>query len=88
MLPPTSNLNFTTGQVVANAAFVGAGIVQQHHAVRLSTSADAWFLLDITGGLTTGRRPDAAGAGPACTRAANGRVALVDKVRQALGRTS
>ena len=82
--PATSNLNFAAGQVLANAAFVGAGVVQQHHAVRLYTSADAWYLLDISGGLTRGVA-QAPLAQAQVTRAASGRVTLADKVRKALG---
>jgi hypothetical protein len=85
VLPATSNVNFLTGQTVANAAFVAAGVVQQHHAVRLHTAADAWFVLDVTGGLTRGVA-QAPLAQAQTTRATTGRVALVDKVRQALGR--
>jgi hypothetical protein len=85
VLPPTSNLNFALGQVLANAAFVGAGVVMQHHAVRLYTSADAWFIIDVTGGLTRGVA-QAPLAQAQVTRAASGRVALVDKVRKALAR--
>ena len=83
--PPTSNINFVAGQALANAAFVGAGVVQQHHAIRLHTVTDAWFVIDVTGGLTRGVA-QAPLAQAQVTRAANGRVALVDKVRQALGR--
>jgi hypothetical protein len=84
VLPATSNLNFATGQAVANAGFVTAGVVQQHHAVRLWTSADAWFVLDVTGGLVRGA-PGLSLAAAQVTRATTGRVALVDKVRKALG---
>ena len=46
VLPATSSMNFAQGQTVANAAFVGAGVVQQHHAVRLPRHADAWFMIE------------------------------------------
>jgi hypothetical protein len=82
--PPTSSLNFVTGQAIANAAFVGCGVVQQHHAVRLYTTADAWFVLDVSGGLMRGVA-QAPLAQAQVTRATTGRVALVDKVRKTLG---
>jgi hypothetical protein len=84
--PPTSTLNFAPGQVVANAAFVGAGTVMDHHAVRLSTSTDAWFLVDVTGGVTRGSTLTPL-AQTATARTAGGRTALVSKLRKALGRT-
>ena len=83
--PPTSSMVFAQGQSVANAAFVAAGVVMQHHAVRLYSSVDAWFAVSVTGGLTRGVA-QAPLAQAQVTRAASGRVALVDKVRQALGR--
>jgi hypothetical protein len=86
VLPPTSSINFTAGQVLANAAFVASGVVQQHHAIRLYTNAaDAWFLIDVSGGLIRGtaQAPLAQAQAP---RAAGGRVALTDKVRQVLRR--
>ena len=83
--PPTSSLNFTPGlSVLGNAGFVAAGIVQQHHAVRLYTTADAWYVIDVTGGLVRGV-PGLALAQTQTTRATTGRVALVDKVRKTLG---
>jgi hypothetical protein len=86
VLPPTLSLIFLRGQFLANAAFVGTGTVQSHHAVRLYTNAEAWFVLDITGGLTRGSVQTPL-AQAATTRAAGGRTALISKVRQALGRT-
>lgn len=79
--PITSSLNFTAGQTVANAAFVGTEIVQEHHALRLFTTADAWFILDITGGVTRGsvQTPLAQAA-----RQAGGREALVRRLRKAV----
>jgi hypothetical protein len=88
--PVSRTVYFAAGQVIANAAFVQTGIVLQHHAVRLHTNKAAWFTIDITGGLAkTGLPTPLAStqlAKPA--RAQTGRAALIDKVRQAFGRTS
>ncbi len=85
--PQITTVNFAKGQVASNAAFVAAGVVLHHHAIRLSTNAGAWFTVDITGGVTRGSVQTPL-AQTQVTRAASGRVALIDKVRQALGRTS
>ena len=52
--PPTSSLNFSAKNIVANAAFVGVGSVLGFHAVRLYSTVDAWYVLDVTGGVTSG----------------------------------
>jgi hypothetical protein len=82
---PIFGLQFSQGQVIANAAFVATGTVQHHHAVRLYTNADAWFVVDVTGGLTRGI-VQAPLAQTQVTRAASGRVGLVEKARQAISR--
>jgi hypothetical protein len=86
--PPNNALQFSQGQTIANAAFVATGEVLQHHAIRLSTSADAWFSVDISGGLAKGGvQPIATAQLAKAARAQSGRAALIDKVRQAFGRT-
>ncbi len=81
----TSSLNFAAGQTVANAAFVGTGEVQGAHVVRLSTTADAWLLLDITGGITQGNVQTPL---KEAARAQGGRASLVRRLRTALGRAA
>jgi hypothetical protein len=88
--PVSRTVNFTAGQVIANAAFVQTGIVLQHHAVRLHTTRAAWFTIDITGGLAKAGLPTPQAQTPLAkaARVESGRAALVQKVRQAFGRTS
>lgn len=83
--PPTSTLNFPASASMANGSFVGTASVQGYHAVRIFTSAEAWFVFDVTGGVTVGnvQTPLAQAA-----RAAGGRSALARKMRKVLARTA
>jgi hypothetical protein len=90
--PPVATVLFSPRQSLANAAFVATGEVMHHHAIRLSTKrSDAWFMVEISGGLAKAgvqiplAQAQAQLAKP--SRAPRGRAALIDKVRQALGRT-
>jgi hypothetical protein len=90
VLPPVATVHFSAGQTLANAAFVATGEVLHHHAIRLSTRrSDAWFMVEINGGVTRGtvQAPLGQTLQPEQTvRATGGRTALVSKLRQALGR--
>ena len=81
--PGTSSINYVTGQTLANAAFVGTGAVLGQHAVRLYTSRDAWFLVDVTGGVSRGSVSTP--LQQARARAAGGRAALNRRLSKALG---
>ena len=83
--PQASSLNYATGQTVANAAFVGLGSVLGAWALRLFTTADAWFVLDVTGAVTSGA-VQAPLKQTAATRAAGARGAVIRKARTALSR--
>ena len=81
--PTTSSINFRTVETIANAAFIGTGSVLSYHAVRLYTSAESWFLLDVTGGVSSGSV--AAPLGEA-KRAATARTSLNLRVTRAIGK--
>ena len=85
--PATSSLNFSAKQTVANAAFIGVGEVLGFHAVRLYTTVDAWYVLDVTGGVTSGISA-APLAQATAVRKSGGRQAVIGRVRQALARLS
>ena len=85
--PPTSSVNFSAKNIVANAAFVGAGSVLGFHAVRLYSSVDAWYVLDVNGGVTSGITQAPIGDATAL-RANGGRKAVINRLRQALSRLS
>ena len=87
VLPVASTINYVAGQILANGVFVGTGSVLGHHAVRIYSNKTAWFILDVTGAVTTGNaQPPIAQATAA--RAQGGRQALVRRVRTALSRLS
>ena len=48
--PTPSSLNFAEGVTIANAAFVGVGVVGTHFAVRIFASTTTHVILDIAGG--------------------------------------
>lgn len=79
--PNASTINYARNQPLANFAFVATGVLQGYHTVRLYTTAEAWFVLDVSGGITVGNSvtPLAQAA-----RAKGGRLALIDKVRRVL----
>ncbi len=79
--PVSSTINFVTGQTLANFAFVGAGVVQGYHTVRLYSSSEAWFLLDVSGGVNIGNSITPLSR---AARAKGVRTALIAKVRNAL----
>ena len=72
---------------VANAAFIGVGEVLGFHAVRLYTTVDAWYVLEVTGGVTSGISA-APLAQATAVRKSGGRQAVIGRVRQALARLS
>jgi len=47
--PTPSSLNFTQGVTIANAAFVGVGVVGTSYAVRIYASTTTHVILDFTG---------------------------------------
>ena len=85
--PATSTINYVVGQTIANGAFVATGAVLGYHTVRLWTSADAFFVLDITGGVTSGTT-QAPLSQSAAERRSGGRTALIQRLRTALARAS
>lgn len=58
--PPTSNLNYATGQIICNGSFVPAGVVDTYYAVRIFTSKTTHVVVDLTG-LTISDVPGPAG---------------------------
>lgn len=47
--PPTSNLNYTTGQNICNGSFVPASVIDTYYAVRIFTSKTTHVVVDLTG---------------------------------------
>ena len=85
--PATSSLNFSVKQTVANAAFIGVGEVLGFYVVRLYTTVDAWYVLDVTGGVTSGISSAPLSQATA-VRKSGGRQVVIGRVRQALARLS
>ena len=85
MRPPTSSLNFPAGADLGNAAFIGVGDVLGFYAVRLYTTVDAWFVLDVTGGVTSGVT-QAPLTQATAVRTSGGRRAVIGRLRPALAR--
>ncbi|GAA3611291.1 hypothetical protein [Microlunatus ginsengisoli] len=79
--PVASTINYVKGQTLANFAFVAAGVVQGYHTVRLYSSSEAWFLLDVSGGVNVGNSLTPLSQ---AARAKGGRAALIGKLRKAL----
>jgi hypothetical protein len=83
--PPVSTLSYTPDRTISNAAFVGTGSVSGAYAVRLYASAESYFVLDVTGTLTS----DATAApAVAAARVDGKRTRLLDRVRAAVTRAS
>jgi len=71
--PPTSTLNYRTGQNVANAVFAGLGIVESTYVIRIYTAQTSHLLLDISGAVASGAGAGGTGSGPtASARKAGG----------------
>jgi hypothetical protein len=73
--PASSSLNFTNGVTIANAAFIGLGVVDTYFAVRIYASNSTHVILDLTGA-TVSNQP-----GPA-SQAARSQKAAALKQRQ------
>lgn len=83
--PGTSTVNFVKDQIVANGTFVGTSVVLGFHCVRIYTTSDAHFLLDVTGGVARGNAP-VPGGQQAAARSARSRTSLVKRIAKAFGR--
>lgn len=91
--PGTSTLNFAANQTLANAAFVGTGIVLGRFAIRVRASATTHVVLDLTGvtvlgnpGVPVAAAARAATRGKRPARTARLRTTLNELVRSALAR--
>jgi hypothetical protein len=85
--PLASSLYFSKGKTVANAAFAAVGSVLDYYAVRLYTSADAWFVLDLSGGTSSGTA-QAPLAQATALRKSGGRAAVNNRLRTAFARAA
>lgn len=83
--PGTSTVNFIKDQIIANGAFVGTSVVLGFHCVRIYTNSDAYFVLDVTGGVARGNAPVPGGRQPAA-KPARSRTSLVKRIAKAFGR--
>jgi hypothetical protein len=73
--PASSSLNFTRGVTIANAAFIGVGVVGTQFAVRIYASTTTHVVLDLTGA-TVSNQP-----GPASQAASQQQTAAGDQRR-------
>lgn len=85
--PEGSSLYFSKGKTAANAAFVAVGSVLDHWTVRLYSSADAWYVLDLSGGTSSGTTQAPLPQATALRRN-GGRAALNHQLRSAFARAS
>ena len=84
--PASSNLNFTKGVTIANAAFIGVGVVGTQFAVRIYASTTTHVVLDLTGATVSNEPgPASQAASQQGTAASAQRRARTSRSTKALG---
>lgn len=87
--PGIVTLSYQKAQTNNNAAFAETGTALNQHAIRLHSTAEAWFLIDLSAAVVRGNTlPPLGAAAAAAARPAARRTALLKKLNTVVGRAT